>query len=63
MLKNKPKNTDSWDFPGGPMVETSCLYQRVLSLIRELRSHMLCGMAKINKTTTTTKNPLLIPKA
>ena len=39
------------DFPGGPVVDSLLPMQRawVLSLIRELRSHMAHGMAKKRK--------------
>ena len=36
------------DFPGGPVVKTALLMQqaRAQSLVRELRSHMLCDVAE-----------------
>ena len=40
------------DFPGSPVVKTPrchCQGHRFLSLVRELRSHMLHGMAKNRK--------------
>ena len=44
----KWKHTNSWGFPGGPVVKTVLLIQQVVvwPLIRELRSCMLHGMAK-----------------
>ena len=40
VFKTKPP----WDFPGGPVVKTALSRQGtwVQSLVRELRSHMLC---------------------
>ena len=46
------KEDHSWgDFPGEPMIKTILLMQRILvqSLVRELRSHMLKGVAKKKK--------------
>ena len=44
----KWKHTNSWGFPGSPVVKTVFLIQRVVvwPLIRDLRSCMLHGMAK-----------------
>ena len=44
------------DFLGGPMVKTphfQCSGVRVWPLVRELRSHILCGTAKLLKNKTT----------
>ena len=52
LFKNKFKNSRIWDFPGGLVIKTlhfHCRGKQVQSLIRELRSHMLCGMAKKKK--------------
>ena len=41
-----------WGSPGGPVVKTLCFHFKgvqVRSLVRELRSHMLCGAAKGEK--------------
>ena len=40
-----------WDFPSGPVIKTlplHCWECEVRSLVRELRSCMLCGVAKNN---------------
>ena len=40
-----------WDFPGSPVVRTLCFYYRGMGLLpgQELRSHMLCSMARKKK--------------
>ena len=52
----QPAKKYDWDFPGDPVVQTLLPLQRtwVQSMVRELRSHMLCSLTKEHKTK---KNP------
>ena len=53
---NRSCKTREKDFLGGPVVKTphfQCSGVRVWPLVRELRSHMLCGTAKQLKNKTT----------
>ena len=51
LLNNFLKSTHIWDFPGSPVVKTVIPLQgaSVLSVMRELRSHMLHGADKRRK--------------
>ena len=50
-LSNGVRMVLSWDFPGGPLAKTllSTAGVWVHFLVREVRPHMLCGVAKIKK--------------
>ena len=51
LLNNFLKSTHIWDLPGSPVVKTVIPLQgaSVLSLMREIRSHMLHGSDKKRK--------------
>ena len=51
--------TWSRDFPGGPVVKTSCLGTWVQILVEELRSHILRGSARKKETWSPSHAPAL----